>query len=134
MWVFVSVYMSVSDSVYKCSCVGTREDVREQLEQADSLLSSYGLVHLAQVIFLEASCLELSHHPLFFPAFFTLRWDALISREVFVVFAAALSRPPPEKRKQDDAMQVETWIENWLNTAFNIQHALWLGFDFNIIL
>lgn len=42
-WVFMSVYMSVSDSVDKCSCVGTRVDIREQLEQAGSLLPSYDL-------------------------------------------------------------------------------------------
>lgn len=98
----MSVYISVSDSVYKCSCVVTRVDVREQLEQVGSLLPPYDLVHRTQVIFLEASCLESAHQPqydvfkskggLFFSAFFTLRWDALISREVFVVFAVALSR------------------------------------------
>lgn len=100
----MSVYMSVSDSVDKCSCVGTRVDVREQLEQAGSLLPSYDLVHLTQVVFLEGSCLESSHQPqndvfeskgdLGFPAFFTLRWDALISGRRLCVFAAALSRRP----------------------------------------
>lgn len=122
--VSVSECVYECDSVDKCSCVGTRVDIREQLEQAGSLLPSYDLVHLTQVVFLEASCLESSHQPqndVLLSSFLYLTLGRPYLREK-AVWSLLLLLPdaPPENRKQGDALQMETGIENWLNIAFNL--------------
>ncbi|KAL6084021.1 hypothetical protein STEG23_029936 [Scotinomys teguina] len=121
--------------LYRCDQIlveSSTDEAEEKLRTACKLYVSMDSVSLIKYHVLNSDCFEprnsgIQSVPKVVQSYIIVCVDEMIS-SIFTTDSSL------EHRKQCDAMHMETRMDNWLHTPLSIQHALHLGFDFNIVL